>query len=147
MADNKKTNPGKGMAIAAMVCGIVSICGFWIPFVSIPCGIVALVLGIIALVKKKDGKGMAIAGVATGSVGFLGTVLYILLALSAVNFVFNFAGNAVNDIVENANENVFSELEDATDKINACLEEKGVSGEENSEELTPEQQAAYIECL
>ena len=143
MADDKKTNPGKGMAIAAMVCGIIAVLSCAFALVAIPCGIVALVLGIIALVKKKDGKGMAIAGVATGGVGLLASIVLLVLSFMAVDFLFNTAG----DVIENTDfENVFSELEDATDKINACLEEKGVAGKDAGE-LTPEEQSAYVECL
>src|SRR5579862_7388309 len=65
-----------GMAIASMVLGIVAIpltC-LWI---GLPIGIVALVLGIIALVGinkdplRRGGKGFAITGIVTGCCSFL----------------------------------------------------------------------------
>ena len=37
--------------------------------------IAAIVLGIITIVKKYDGKGMAIAGIATGGVAIVLTIL------------------------------------------------------------------------
>ncbi len=64
--------PSTGMAIAALVCGIAGI------VTCIPiAGIVGVVLGIIALVRAGNrpreygGKGMAIAGICTGSVSMI----------------------------------------------------------------------------
>jgi hypothetical protein len=65
----------KGLSIAAMVCGIISIVGVCC-YIGLPVAIVALVLGIIALVKKYGGRGMAIAGVVTGCVGLIINVLF-----------------------------------------------------------------------
>ena len=51
-------NKGKGLAIASLVLGIVG-------FVFNPLNVVSLVgviLGIVSLATKRDGKGMAIAG-------------------------------------------------------------------------------------
>ena len=73
---------GKGLAIAGMVCGIVSlvmVCCFW-P-IGIVCALVGLVLSIIALVKKQN-KGMSIAGIITSGLGVLFTIL--MLIFSAV---------------------------------------------------------------
>ncbi|NLL80610.1 MAG: DUF4190 domain-containing protein [Clostridiales bacterium] len=60
-----------GLAIASMVCGIVSIviCCAW--YLAAPLGIAAIALGIINNVKKLGGKGMAISGIITGSFGLL----------------------------------------------------------------------------
>ncbi len=65
--------PGKGLAIASMVCGIVS---FF--FFGLILSIVALVLGLVAKNKGYTG-GMATAGVATGSVA-LGLSLLTMIA-------------------------------------------------------------------
>ena len=55
---------GKGLAIAAMVIGIVSIVfSCCIGYISLVGGIVGLVLGIVSLKQNRDGHGMAIAGV------------------------------------------------------------------------------------
>ena len=55
-----------GLAITSMVLGIVSLAMFCLSYLSIPCAIVAVVLGAIALNKVKrgeaGGKGMAVAG-------------------------------------------------------------------------------------
>ena len=70
--------PQKGMAIASMVCGILSI--------TICCGtgilaIVAVVLGIISI-KKPGCKGMALAGIITGAIGLVFTIIWVILSIS-----------------------------------------------------------------
>ncbi len=64
----------KGLAIAAMVLGIVSIVFFCVWYISIPCAILAIIFGILSI--KSTRRGMAIAGISTGAVGF---VLMLLL--------------------------------------------------------------------
>lgn len=74
--------PGKGLAIASMVLGIIAVLtGLF--YLGAVLGILAIIFGAIAL-KKKVGKGMAIAGIVTGSLGILGTILSITLVLLAV---------------------------------------------------------------
>lgn len=51
----------KGMSIASMVLGIVSILAWCLPCVGYPVTIAGIVLGVIGM--KKGGKGMAIAGI------------------------------------------------------------------------------------
>ncbi len=58
--------PGRGISIAAMVCGIISIVLWSIWYISIALGIIALVLGIMGY--KRGRQGMATAGIVTGSV-------------------------------------------------------------------------------
>ena len=61
---------GKGLSIAAMVCGIVGM--FLFGFVL---GILATVFGAIALAKHKPGRGMAITGMVLGIVALVGNIL------------------------------------------------------------------------
>lgn len=71
-----------GMAVAAMVIGIIAIVLSFIPvlgFVSFILGPLAVIFGIVALVKKR-GKGQAITGIITGAAGFvivlIGTLMF-----------------------------------------------------------------------
>lgn len=69
----------KGMAIASMVLGIVSIvlvcCTY---FLSIPCAIVGLVLGIMQ--NKTHGKnGMATAGIVCSIVSIVLSIIFIII--------------------------------------------------------------------
>jgi len=67
-----------GMAIGAMVCGIIGIvtCLF-------PIGIVGVILGIIAIVRashephRYGGKGMAVAGICTGAISIVTAGLFL----------------------------------------------------------------------
>lgn len=68
-----------GIAIASMVCGIISIlcCCMWL--FGMLLSIAAIVLGIVAIVQKYDGKGMAVAGIVTGGVGFILSAFWLLV--------------------------------------------------------------------
>lgn len=58
---------GKGYSISALVLGIVSIVFVYSWFLTVPCGILAIIFGING--KKRDGKGMAKAGFILGIIG------------------------------------------------------------------------------
>ena len=88
---NQMKEPAKGMAIASMVCGICSLVFIWVPFMNIILAIIAVAIGHVQLsnIKKLpqeyDGRGMAIAGLATGyvTIGFVVLSLIIVLATGA----------------------------------------------------------------
>ena len=76
---NMNGDGNKGMAIAAMILGIVSIvlCCIW--YISIIAGVVAIVLGI--MYNKKNGKcGMATAGIVCGIIGMILAIALIVIA-------------------------------------------------------------------
>lgn len=71
---------GNGLAIAALVCGIVGLFVF-----AIILGPLALILGLVALNKAKRGaghRGLAIAGVVLGVVDI---ALFLVVLLAAAN--------------------------------------------------------------
>ena len=75
-----------GMAIASLVMGIVSILGALpLSFITIVVALVGLILGIIALRKVRKGtgggKGMAIGGVVTSAIGFILSVVVLVLLI------------------------------------------------------------------
>ncbi len=67
----------KGFGIASMVCGILALitCCMWCTV--LPLGIIAIVLGILQIVKNES-KGMAIAGIVCASIGL---ILFIALTI------------------------------------------------------------------
>ena len=76
---NQPQQSGKmGLCIASLVLGLLSILCCWIYGGVL--GFVGVVLGIVALVKKEDKKGMAIAGIITSVVGI---ILLIVILISA----------------------------------------------------------------
>ena len=88
-------NDKNGFSIAALVLGIIALvlCCIW--YVSIPCGIIALILGIIGLKSSK--RGMSIAGIITGVIGMiLSIVLVIAIVMLGVS-IFNSAKDAIED--------------------------------------------------
>lgn len=70
-APKKEGNGNIGFSIASMVCGILSLICCCFSFFGLILSIAAIVLGIISLNGKYDGKGMAIAGLVTGGIGAL----------------------------------------------------------------------------
>lgn len=76
----KKKN--QGVAIASMVCGILSVICCCFSCFSLVLAIAAVVLGIITLACKYDGKGMAIAGIVLGGIGLLLFVAVIAIGAS-----------------------------------------------------------------
>jgi hypothetical protein len=81
-----ETRPtGKGLVIAGLVVGLCSLIFSWIPIfnaVSFVLGPLAIVFGIIGLVKHKGG--LAIASLATGALGLILTIVFVVLYTVAI---------------------------------------------------------------
>ncbi|MGV9674362.1 DUF4190 domain-containing protein [Nocardia sp. NPDC003482] len=94
---------GKGLAIAALVLGILALLSFWTIFGGILFGLVGLVFGIIAIVKARrgtaGGRGMAIAGLI---LSLLGLIAAIVLTAIGVNIFVNNGGKDFVDCVNKA---------------------------------------------
>lgn len=84
--ENKTTETvaqeSKGLSIASMVLGIISVVLFCIWYVSIPCAILAIIFGIVGM--KKGGRGMGIAGLVLGIVALAILVVIYLLAVIGI---------------------------------------------------------------
>lgn len=70
----------KGLAVGSLVCGVIAVtlccCIGWLP------GVIAIILGVVSLVKKRGGKGMAIGGIVTGAIGFVfGLIMIVFVAV------------------------------------------------------------------
>jgi hypothetical protein len=77
----------------SLILGISSVVLAIIFFIAIPAAIVAVILGIIVLVKHRPGKGKALAGIITG-----GAMLLIIPFIAAITIV------AFNGVSQRANE-------------------------------------------
>lgn len=88
-AGNEPHPQGKGMAIASVIVGIVSValCLYW--FISVPAGIVAVVLGVLAR-KRGVGAGLALGGIITGAVGFVFGLVIAILSFAGGGFLDGF---------------------------------------------------------
>ena len=112
-------SPVNGLAIAALVVGIIAFLSGWVPFWAFIAGAAAVVLGIIALKKAGgSGKGMAIAGLVTGGIaaiwGFIVTLILVLalLAGTATLGVFGAALDEANQALQE-HENQVQDAADA----------------------------------
>lgn len=65
-----------GIAVAALICGILGLIFFWIPVVDIGLCLAGLICGIVAIVKQYNGKGMAIAGLIISIIDCILTLLF-----------------------------------------------------------------------
>ncbi|HWM22908.1 MAG TPA: DUF2510 domain-containing protein [Ilumatobacteraceae bacterium] len=105
---------GNGIAIAAMVCGIVSVVVGWGPYVfwaGAVLAVLALIFGLVGLRRARETgrrKGFAIAGVVTGAVG---------IPIAAVGLLFTVAVHRAIDRYEHPPE--------STSSIESCEVEAG----------------------
>ena len=99
----------EGFGIASLVLGIITVllfctCISWIT------GILAIIFGIIQLVKGNK-KGMAIVGLITGGIGFIASViLYILIFFTGLG-----SYSSYNDIYDHIYDDIYDDIEDSMD--------------------------------
>lgn len=99
------TGGTNGLAIAAMVVGIVGFIFGWAPFFGFIAGIAAVILGIIALKKSPVLKGMSITGIVLGGIATLwGLVVSALLIISLVTI--GIGGAAATNVLSEANKSI-----------------------------------------
>jgi hypothetical protein len=77
--------PSTGLALGAMITGILAIPGACCCYSSVPLGVAAIVMGVIAMNKAKTspmahgGRGMALAGLICGVVGLAFTLIVLFM--------------------------------------------------------------------
>ncbi|MBR5474808.1 MAG: zinc-ribbon domain-containing protein [Lachnospiraceae bacterium] len=69
----------RGLAIAALVFGILSLVVCCVPLIAIPAGLAAIIMG--ALSVKSSGQGFAIAGIVLGVIGLILGISYVMMSL------------------------------------------------------------------
>ena len=99
--------PPKGLAIAAMVVGIISLLLSPTIFVGVIGGIVAVVLGIVAL-KKAQPKGMSIAGIVTGGIAILASVVLFIASAAFLDA----AMDSATSVIDSQSEQLIEETEE-----------------------------------
>jgi hypothetical protein len=82
--------PKKGLAITSMVLGIVSVVLFlplW--FLTFFTGLAALITGVLARKRNPEAKGFALAGIITGVVGLLLSLIVGIIFIAAISTAIN----------------------------------------------------------
>jgi hypothetical protein len=98
-------HPGSGLALAAMILGIVAISLAWMPFlvaVGAICAALAVVFGAIGLARSRSGdraRGFAIAGLVTGLVGAALCVVGVMFTGAVLRAVDRYENPADNEAV------------------------------------------------
>lgn len=83
----QQKKPGRGLGIAALICGIASLV-FFCMCINIPLAVAALITGILCLTKKDGaGKGMAIAGIITAAASILFFFIFFGLTCASVGAI------------------------------------------------------------
>lgn len=109
---------GNGMAIAGMVLGIISAATCWIwclPFIAVGCGIVGIILSVVALNQSKAkggaGKGQAVAGLVCGIAGTVISALVWIVILPVANQAASTFGTEFQRAIREAEKAQKEELE------------------------------------
>ncbi len=93
-----------GLGLASMILGIVAVSIAWMPFVVVVgavCAVLAVVFGIIALLRRRHterGKGFAVAGLVTGLLASLLCVVGVAFSFAVVRAVDRFDNPAANRV-------------------------------------------------
>lgn len=94
---------GKGLAVAALIVGVLALLSSVTIIGGILLGLIGLVLGFVASGKAKrgqaDGRGMAIFGIV---LSVLGILVSILIVVGAVTFLNSESGQNLQDCIEQA---------------------------------------------
>jgi hypothetical protein len=98
----------QGLAIGALVCGIISILSVCVWFLSIPLGIVAVILGIIGKGKAQrgeaGGQGLAKAGLILGAIGVVLSLILNIALIAGVSFLGSKAEQLQQEMEQKARE-------------------------------------------
>ena len=89
----------KGLSIASMILGIVSVVLFCIWYISVPCAILAIIFGAIENKKNKNNK-FSKSGFILGIVGVLISIIFIIVTISMSNSLFHKAKKATKQLEE-----------------------------------------------
>ena len=82
--------PGNGYAVASLILGIVSVLVSCSLFLTLPCAVVGLILGIVG--KSKGAGGMAVAGIILSALGLLIAIALIVLVVVTGGFTYWVSG-------------------------------------------------------
>ncbi len=97
-------NQSQTLAVVSLIFGIVTFLGSAFVIGTLPVFLVAMITGIIVLVKNKAGKGLAIAGIITSVIGAIISCALLAVCMPFVEFTMDLAENP-ETVIENYQEN------------------------------------------
>ena len=80
--------PANGLAVAGFVCGLIAAVLFWTVWGGVVLGILGVIFGALGLSKANQGapnKGLAMAGLILGAIAVVGSILFTIAIVEAVN--------------------------------------------------------------
>jgi amino acid transporter len=110
---------GKGLAITALVLGILAVLSCWTLVGGYLFGALAIIFGLIAVLRS-GGKGMAITGLILGAIGLIATIVITIVGYS---FFVNTGGKDFFDCVNKAG-NDQSKIDQCEREWNNKLEDR-----------------------
>jgi len=133
-----------GLAIAALVCGVIALLPSFIPFlglVSVLIGAAAIITGVLGL-RRGQSKGMSIAGIVTGALGLLISIAVTALTAAAVSAAVQEGGPALSSVgaslSSEANAPHEVELRATVDQGDATVN-YSIGGSSSDQDITAEQ--------
>ncbi|WP_067834807.1 DUF4190 domain-containing protein [Nocardia lijiangensis] len=115
---------GKGLAITALVLGILALLSFWTILGGVLFGLFGLIFGIIAFVKARKGTaggtGMAVTGLILSVLALIGSIL---IAIVGWSFFVDSGGKDLIDCLDKAG-NDQSKIDECERKWNQNIEDR-----------------------
>lgn len=115
---------GKGLAITALVLGILALLSFWTIIGGVLFGLFAVIFGIIAMLKARGGRGGGFGMAVTGLIlGLLSLIASVIFGIIGWNFFEDNGGKDFLDCVSNAG-NDQSKIDQCQQDFNQRIEDK-----------------------
>ena len=142
------------VALVALGFAIISIATFLVEYLSLICALIAVIMGVVVIVKKLDGKVIAYIAILLGFVGaFLGgrttySAISAMLELGP-EVVYSDDCSGIENCIEKEYEqdNNSEKLKAAAEKMEACLVENGIDPEIDFDDLADSEQETYTTCV
>jgi hypothetical protein len=119
-------SPGKGLAITSLVLGIVACALFCVPWLPRILGILAIVLGVVAITQGAGG--MAKAGLVLGIVGIAISVVFWIAAGMAAKKGANFFQQKMDEVQKKA-EQMQKDAEEAQKKAQEQMQKQNTTSQ------------------
>ncbi len=122
--NTQPSKPGSGMAIGALICGVLAVLFSWTIVGGILLGLIAAILGFVAFSKaKKDqagGTGMSLTGIILGLIGIVLSVVLIVVGVGL------FQKSGAGDYIDCINDagNSTAEQERCADEFQRNIEDE-----------------------